>query len=355
VPYAAATGVSRGAVGDCLRDLVRWRGVAAAPAPSYAPSAAPIAAQVVEAPSLGGRRRALCVGINTYPTMPLNGCVRDAETWAGVLRDALQFEPPIMLLDDQATRARILESLERLVGESRAGDVLVFQFAGHGTRAPDYDGDEPEGLDEALCPYDTADGALLIDDDVRRVFERLPRGVSLTCFIDCCHSGSITRFAVGGPGSPKDGGVERRARFIRLSEEMIEAHKRFRLSRRAASRGESPGQPGGRDAMRHVLFAACRDEEVAYEENGQGEFTVRAVGVLRRGLSQTTNAQFAQAVTDAFGANPRQHAVLDCADAARDGRLLGTILDAGRGRGAAEWLQNWQRPQTAAQRVGRER
>lgn len=366
VPYAAATGISRGAVGDCLRDLSRWRNAAAfAQAPLEPVPPARITAHspdagspVVDTPGPGGRRRALCVGINTYPTMPLNGCVRDAESWAAVLRDVLRFEPPTMLVDDQATRARILESLDRLVGQSRSGDVLVFQFAGHGTRAPDYDGDEAEGLDEALCPYDTADGALLIDDDVRQVFERLPRGVSLTCFIDCCHSGTITRFAVGGPGSLREGGQGRQARFIRLSEAELEAHRQFRISGTAgAGRGESSGQPGSRDAMRHVVFAACRDEEVAYEENGQGEFTVRAVGLLRRNLGQTTNTQFAQAVTEAFGTDPRQHAVLDCADAARNGQLLGTVLDAppARSRGGEGWVSTWQRGQPVAHRAGRER
>ncbi|HJX29739.1 MAG TPA: caspase family protein, partial [Thermoanaerobaculia bacterium] len=121
-----------------------------------------------------GRRRALCVGIDRYPTAPLGGCVADARLWAHTLT-GLGFESPAMLLDEQATRSAILDSLARLVGEGKPGDVLVFQFAGHGVQVPDLDGSEIEdSKDEAFCPIDFATGALLIDDDVAEVFDRIP-------------------------------------------------------------------------------------------------------------------------------------------------------------------------------------
>lgn len=36
----------------------------------------------------GGRKRALCVGINRYPTAPLSGCVADAQAWAQMFKRA---------------------------------------------------------------------------------------------------------------------------------------------------------------------------------------------------------------------------------------------------------------------------
>src|SRR5262249_57154954 len=48
-----------------------------------------------------GRRRALCVGIDRYPTMPLAGCVADARDWAHAL-ETLGFSTAL-LLDDAAT------------------------------------------------------------------------------------------------------------------------------------------------------------------------------------------------------------------------------------------------------------
>ncbi|MBC7520611.1 MAG: caspase family protein, partial [Sandarakinorhabdus sp.] len=149
----------------------------------------------------GGRRLALCVGIDTYPTAPLGGCVNDARDWADALT-RFGFAAPRSLYNQNATRDAIMRQLTALVGDSRPGDVIVFQYAGHGTTVPDLDGDEAgadtPGDDEALCPYDFASGELLIDDDMRAIFRRLPDGVNLTCFFDCCHSGTITRMALGG-------------------------------------------------------------------------------------------------------------------------------------------------------------
>jgi len=67
--------------------------------------------------------------------------------------------------------------------------------------AADLDADEEDREDEAICPVDFATGALYIDDDIARVLRQLPDGVNLSFFMDCCHSGTNTRFAVGAPAS----------------------------------------------------------------------------------------------------------------------------------------------------------
>jgi hypothetical protein len=121
-----------------------------------------------------GRRQAVCVGIDTYPTAPLDGCVADAELWAESLRK-LDFDVQV-LTNQQATRQGILDALGALVEGGEAGDVLVFQFAGHGTQVPDLDGDEDDAKDEALCPVDVYDGAFVIDDDIWEVLG-LPFGL----------------------------------------------------------------------------------------------------------------------------------------------------------------------------------
>jgi hypothetical protein len=160
--------------------------------------AVPPAVPVVTA----GRRRALCIGINQYPTAPLYGCVADAEAWQATLRQ-LGFNDITMLRDHEATRDAILQALTALVTTSRAGEVVVLQFAGHGTQLPDVSGDEAggdsPGQDEAICPVDFARGAFVLDDDIGAIFTQIPPGVNVTCFIDCCHSGTISRFGVGAP------------------------------------------------------------------------------------------------------------------------------------------------------------
>ena len=95
------------------------------------------------------------------------------------------------LHDASATRARrrSAAALAGMVGAARPGDVVVFQFAGHGTQVDDIDGDElHHRLDEAFCPVDFPAGRFLIDDDVRAVFSGVRAGVNVTSFIDRCHS-----------------------------------------------------------------------------------------------------------------------------------------------------------------------
>ena len=179
-----------------------------------------------------GRRRALCVGIDTYSVSPLSGCVNDAQEWRRTFQ-ALGFEEPKMLTNGEATRSTILGELSALLSSSHAGDVVAFQFSGHGTQLPDLNGDEAggdtPGEDEAMCPVDFDQGRFVIDDDLAAVFDKIPEGVSVTIFADCCHSGSNTRLAIGPPPMRAAGGDVRR-RFLPATDAMKKAHAAFRES-----------------------------------------------------------------------------------------------------------------------------
>lgn len=277
-----------------------------------------------------GNRRALCVGINRYPDPrhELAGCVADAQMWADTLRQ-LGFTANL-LTDHHATREAIARELLALVNGSQSGDVIVFQYAGHGTMVPDINGDENDAQDEALCPVDFATGALYIDDDIAQVFAQLPDGVNLTCFMDCCHSGSNSRFAVGVPLAMPRPGQDERKRYIRATPELVDAHIRFR-QKMGASRNAMG--TGGRSLMRDIKFAACLDSEIAWESDGHGEFTLRTTRALAVGIQGLTNEQFVKQVTADFGARPRQHPMLDCSLEARARMLLQPVS----GNGAAAW------------------
>ncbi len=283
--------------------------VAALPLPPLLSSPAPAVARP------GGSRRALCIGIDEYEAPnALGGCVNDANDWATTLR-TLGFETSLLLNKD-ATWQRILDSLSELVQSSRPGDVTVFQFAGHGTRVPDLDGDESSGRDSALCPVDFPAGRFLIDDDVRRVLQRLPDGVNLTCFFDCCHSGTITRLVAPAPVAPR--GADVRARGFFSTPEMKAAHSRFR----AGTRAVAPPPRGGPE-MQEISFTACTDAQTAQEVDGHGQFTVRALAILKQHDSGISNADFHQRVVASFGALANdQTPQLDCAPGARTRVLL---------------------------------
>ena len=127
-------------------------------------------------------KRALLVGCN-YPgtEYPLNGCVNDALAWVPILRDIYGFQEEdieIMIdTDDTYTRPtgkNIKDALRKYVAMSEAGDVLFFQFSGHGVQVPDDDAvEEADRQDEAICPTDMN---LIIDDDMREIVNPLNPG-----------------------------------------------------------------------------------------------------------------------------------------------------------------------------------
>jgi hypothetical protein len=289
-------------------------------APFISPGPAPIpVVPPPQQPNRIGTKKALCVGINNYaPPNRLSGCVPDAHVWADVLtRNGFATN---LLLDEQATYDGITSALRGLVQSSRRGDVLVFQYSGHGTTVPDETGRTVDGVEEAMVPvdFDTNTPKLLMDFDVATIFNALPDGVNLTCFIDCCHSGTITRMLVGL--APEHfTGVDERPRFISLTPDQIVAVRNYRAAFGATSRGLTIGGPA---RMRDIVFSACQAQEVAWESNGQGDFTRHATAILTNGFSGITNQQFRDSVVAAFGPSPRQTPLLDCAPPAKSRALL---------------------------------
>ncbi|KRE31085.1 caspase family protein [Agromyces sp. Soil535] len=259
-------------------------------------------------PDAEGRRRALCIGIDTYPTAPLNGCVEDAKAWAKEFTTAgFRVET---LHDKDATRANMVDAIQNLVVSSRPGDVLALQFSGHGTTIVDLDGDEAiedregELVDEALCPWDFHDGELLIDDDLGAIWDLLPDGVSLTIFFDSCHSGGAQRKVLGEKVA-----ADTRSRYVSLGRTTVAAYKE--------KRGGIPVTTA-RDNERSVFFGACLENQPAYESPHEtpdgtvssGDFTARAIPLLHAAIGTSTNAEFYDAVLAAFGDGRRQTPVL---------------------------------------------
>ncbi len=248
------------------------------------------------------KKKALCVGIDHYPTAPLSGCVADAQLWA----ETLGSFQSTLLLNADATRDNILRNLTRFISEAQPHDILVFQYSGHGTQLPDMDGDEPDAWDEAICPVDFHRGHFISDDDLAPIFAKLPDQVSLTVLMDCCFSGTNTRFAIGGlPGLTTD---TRRPRYVATSTSVARAPAVPDPNRIPAN-------------MRQMVLSACRSDEVAYEVDGQGVFTRHAINIIRNGFAGS-NIGLINALEDALGERPFQHPTLDCAKPDRTRKFL---------------------------------
>jgi uncharacterized caspase-like protein len=159
-----------------------------------------------------GEGFALIVGVNDCPAFrlpdgsrprPLQGAENDADALADLLIHQFGFDPRnvVVLKGPDATREKIRLAFAGLAKRARAEDQFVFHFSGHGTQVPDVQPfDEPDGRDEALCPWDAnADGEHLIRDDELGVWlDDLPAR-RITVILDCCHAGTGTKDAGDDP------------------------------------------------------------------------------------------------------------------------------------------------------------
>lgn len=140
-----------------------------------------------------GHKRALIVGINYKDTgSDLKGCINDANNMYSLVTDHYGFTDVKLLLEQDATTANIKDNLRWLVSGCRPGDTLLFHYSGHGSQIPDTSDpdNEPDSLDEIICPIDLDWKEKVITDDyLKWVFDTVPAGVNLMVFLDSCHSG----------------------------------------------------------------------------------------------------------------------------------------------------------------------
>jgi hypothetical protein len=224
-------------------------------------------------------KHALCIGINDYPgtKMDLEGCVNDAKDWRSLLEN--RGYAVTSLHDADATRALVLEALKALVGGAVDGDSLVLTFSGHGSWLPDDDADEPDARDEMLCPYDVMEDQYLLDDDLHETFLTKADGVRLYVIADCCHSGSVVRYAP----APVSAGADTPVLKARFLPPYVFA-RGDRLLERAIDRAAGTPAPT-KLQYSALLFSGCQDTEFSYDTafkgRPNGAFTRTAIDVLQ--------------------------------------------------------------------------
>ena len=164
-------------------------------------AAAILAAVMLVAGPAMAEPRALLIGIGPYPKVsPLRGPERDVARMKAFATATLGFRPEQVreLRDAAATHQGIINAIrEWLVAGSQPGDKVLLYYSGHGAQIDDLDGDEEDGLDETLVPFDTGVGGdittnQLSDDQLAELLAPLADR-KLTMIIDACHSGTITR------------------------------------------------------------------------------------------------------------------------------------------------------------------
>lgn len=144
---------------------------------------------------------ALLVGVSVMQNSPrdkwLSGPHNDLPEMRGVLKDIYGFKAEnILSLEKlQSSRAGIEQAFrEHLINKAKPGDFVMFYYSGHGTQIPDRNGDEGDGKDEALVPYD-AGGTIesyITDDNLADWVGRL-KTKNAFIMLDSCHSGTGLR------------------------------------------------------------------------------------------------------------------------------------------------------------------
>eukprot|EP00574_Skeletonema_japonicum_P002159 CAMPEP_0201720586 /NCGR_PEP_ID=MMETSP0593-20130828/5482_1 /ASSEMBLY_ACC=CAM_ASM_000672 /TAXON_ID=267983 /ORGANISM="Skeletonema japonicum, Strain CCMP2506" /LENGTH=511 /DNA_ID=CAMNT_0048211247 /DNA_START=41 /DNA_END=1576 /DNA_ORIENTATION=+ len=145
------------------------------------------------------KQRAVLIGINYKGQKgQLSGCHNDVHNVAQYLQEVQGFknENITILMDDgmhkPPTKSAIISAYKRLVKQTKEGDVVFCHYSGHGGRLPDDNGDEDDGYDETLIPLDFQKSGQIRDDDLLKILVHpMPANVTMTCLMDCCHSGTV--------------------------------------------------------------------------------------------------------------------------------------------------------------------
>lgn len=151
-----------------------------------------------------GRKKALLIGINYTGTQcALQGCVNDVYEMRKYLlsNGFTEDSQNMILMTDEShhrgnnvklpTRANILKGMQWLLQGAVEGDILFFQFSGHGGQQIDELGIEDDGLNETILPLDHKVCGQISDDVIWSTLVRpCPDGVKLIALMDSCHSGT---------------------------------------------------------------------------------------------------------------------------------------------------------------------
>lgn len=233
------------------------------------------------------QRKALLVGINRYPGAPLRGCVNDSsdireflldELWSEYSRLAAQGFQIRVLLNSKATAANMKRGYEWLLKGTRAEDIRLFGYSGHGTGVDDPR--EKDGYSESLCPVDFTfgnAGTHFTDDFMYEHYSKLPNGANFTMWLDCCHPWDDDRSLSFGRGI--------RNRSLPMPEHL-------------ANRTKATRTLGGRSNYHDsvLVIAGCRADQTSadavFTVNGKNRFN----GALTKNLLDSLRAMKGQSI-----------------------------------------------------------
>lgn len=178
------------------------------------------------------------------------------------------------LSESEATYSNILKHLSKLENSVSQGDTVIVHFSGHGQQIVALDDSaEPDGLDEALVPFDAAknksaayDGRNhLRDNEFGFHLDQLRRAAGpqglVIAIIDACHSDSMNK----GAENSDDDIVRGTYEIFGLTDAEFAAFRSRYRNQETTPLAESP------DASPIVIVSACRSDQMNHEIKVDGK------------------------------------------------------------------------------------
>ena len=216
-----------------------------------------------------------------------------------------------ILLTANARADVILSAIRDAAAQLQEGDTFLVTYAGHGAQVVDASGDEVSGQDSTWCVYDR----MIIDDELGVLWPLFKKGVFIVIVSDSCHSGTVWRPIIFGPvtraASPRLLGKKYVKQVYQANKTLYD---RIR-SRAIAPQDISAGL---------ILLAACKDDQVAADGDGDGLFTEQLLKVWNDGRFQgaypSFMAEISLLVSASTGNNQRPQYSTDGAGASFESR-----------------------------------
>lgn len=238
-------------------------------------------------------RYAIVVGIGNYP--PESGWSRihgdrDVKIVTEMLlKNGFPEDNIFVLVDSAATKSAIEAAFRELAGTLSEGDIVYVHFSAHGQQVTDIDGDEPDGLDEAVIPYDARKTYIegvyhgenhIVDDELNIWLASLRKAVGesgqVIVAVDACHSGDSTR-----------GDAEEDSLYpVRGTSDVFSIPE----SRRQTLAGQVDGRRNRKD-VEWISLGACRSYQNNFEVLSADGYCGRLTWALSETLEQGMDYQ----------------------------------------------------------------
>ena len=226
----------------------------------------------------GQTKRALLVGISDYSTYSkstsgkwsnIHGA-NDVELISKTLKK--QGFKITSITNKKATAKSIRSGLKTLTKSCHKGDVVYIHLSCHGQPFEDKNGDEEDGWDESIIPYDALkvyskgkyEGANhILDDELHTYFQKIRQAIGpkgfLCVVIDACHAGNTYM-----------GAEEEEEEYIRGTKDGFSPNgKKYQPRINANGHFVIKSNNGQGDIL---ILEACRSYQTNYEIKQDGRF-----------------------------------------------------------------------------------